>query len=722
MDMGERVAADSVDQEDKPVATFEMKDAITFGRDPDNDVALEDDWVSLHHAKIERRDEFVLVDLGSASGIHHNGQRVTKTIIHSGDVFAIGRHDFVFRDASVFRHEDRGQTLIEAYDLTVQVPSRSLWRRRRHLEPLIDDVSFVVRRGTLLGVVGPSGSGKSTLLKAVTGVQPATQGRLVFDGENLYLRSGPRRGIGMVPQEDIMHKQLTVRRALRLAAALRCPREMNRKERAEQINHVITMLGLEEQRALRIDKLSGGQQKRTSVALELLTTPPLLCLDEPTSGLDPALDRDVMGALRDLANDDNTVIVTTHSPLHLDACDYVLVMCRGGRMTYFGPPGEELFTFFGQTLYADVFREITNDPEIWAQKFRNSQNYRDYVGRDQLQLLEQESRKRSDAASVTPTTVSPQPSPDGADATTTGPQPRLLRRRSPAPAATSAAPTPRQRAAERGMRPPNPLRQLGTLCVRMASLILSDRKYALLLVGLPAVLAGLSRLIPGSKGLAPDPEGFSLEANRLLIVLVTGAAFMGIAVPIREIINEVDIYKRERAVGLSPTAYLLSKVVMFVILDCIQVAIFVYLTLLGRGAPHEALVLPDPTLEVMLAVALVAIASTALGLFVSALVRTVEQTTPYLVVSVMAQLILSGALFQITGQKALEIPAWLDPSRWGYAAAAATSDFQRFPFSDPLWHHDTTNWWHAVLFLCLQIVVLLGATRWALRRYEPGRG
>jgi len=124
----------------------------------------------------------------------------------------------------------------------------------------------------------------------------------------------------------------------------------------------------------------------------------------------------------------------------------------------------------------------------------------------------------------------------------------------------------------------------------------------------------------------------------------------------------------------------------------------------------------------MAAVALVAIASTALGLLISSLVRTVEQTTPYLVFSVMAQLVLSGALFQISGQAPLEVLGWFNPSRWGYAAAAATTNLLRFPLDDPLWHHDAANWWRSVTILSIQTVALLATTRWALTRYEHGRG
>jgi ABC transport system ATP-binding/permease protein len=206
--------------------------------------------------------------------------------------------------------------------------------------------------------------------------------------------------------------------------------------------------------------------------------------------------------------------------------------------------------------------------------------------------------------------------------------------------------------------------------------------------------------------------------------MIIGAAFMGVAVAIREIVNEGSIYRRERAIGLSPTAYLGSKLLVFLVIDTIQVIIFVYIALIGRGGPADELVFANPVAELIVAVTLVAFASTGIGLLASALVKTTEQTTPILVVSVMAQLVLSGALFEINGQTALEIAAWLDPSRWGFASAAATADLAYLPpqIDDPIWAHEPINWWRGAIVLLLQIVVLMAATRFALRRFEPGKG
>jgi ABC-type multidrug transport system ATPase subunit len=764
-----------------PVASFDSTGTIRIGRDPGNDVVLDDLWVSQKHAEIRKAgdNDYQLVDLGSTNGLHLNGARVPRGKLAVGDTFTIGRHEFLFDGAAVYHHDDQGPTSIVADDIGVQVGKAQL----------IDDVSFALRHGTLLGIIGPSGCGKSTLLKAMTGIHRATQGRLLYDDRDLYRHYDQLRNrIGMVPQDDVMHRQLTVRRALRFAASLRYSDDVPRHERWKRVDEVIDLLGLTSRARQRIDTLSGGQRKRTSVALELLTEPSLLALDEPTTGLDPALDKEVMKELRLLADRGRTVVVVTHSVLQLGLCDHVLVMCLGGRMGYFGPP-DEVLGFFGSQDYADVFDKVTNDPDRWSQIYRNSDTYRKHVGEVVLELAQ---------ANLRPTlpTVLPTPRPEPATTPVAAPVVTVpaaaAAHGSPAAVAAPAAPAPMpvvapaavlaaparpgpskkpdllqraadrlfanagknskgrpdllQRAADRifadsraprnppkaglqdvsithrALHPWVPIRQFITLSMRMITVIASDRGYALFLLGLPLVLALLSRAVPGSKGLTPDPLGASLQADRLLVIFIVGAAFMGMAVAVREIVNESTIYRRERAIGLSPTAYLASKLLIFILIDSIQVIIFVYLALLGQGGPKAALVFKNPTAEVMFAVILVAVASTSLGLLASVLVKTSDQTTPVLVVSVMTQLVLCGGLFQIAGNGTLEVISWIDPSRWGFAASAATTNLVNFPLKDPLWDHSAFNWWRSIMVLLVQIVVLAVGTRFALRKFEPGQG
>jgi ABC transport system ATP-binding/permease protein len=645
-----------------PSAVHRMAGRVRIGRDPDGDIVLTDLLVSRHHAELRTTATGVqVVDLGTRNGTHVNGRRVTEAPLRPGDVVSVGHHQLVFDGTTLQEYVDTGRVSLRAEGLGVTVGGRDLLR----------DVSFELPACSLVAVVGPSGAGKSTLLNALTGVRPANRGALRYEGRDLYAEYDDlRHRIGLVPQDDILHRQLTVRRALRYAAALRFGTDVSTAERERRIDEVLATLGLTERADQRISTLSGGQRKRTSVGLELLTEPSLLFLDEPTSGLDPALDRDVMQALRGLADAGRTVCVVTHSVLHLGLCDRVLVLGRGGVVCYFGPP-DAVLGFFGATEYAEVFERVAERPEEWAAR------YSQYAaGR---------------AVPVRP--VGP-----ARDAGSTG-----------------AAP------ARQGFR-----RQLSIIARRTAAVTLADRLYASLLVGLPLGLAALVHVVPGGHGLAlpSGPADRSAEPGQLLTILVIGGVFMGLAGGIRELVAERAIYRRERAVGLSPGAYLGAKAAVFTVWNAAQATLFVLLGLIGRPRPASAVLLGSPTLELIVAVALVTLTSTVLGLLVSAYVSTSEQTMPVLVGLVMAQLVLSGGLFTVAGRVGVEQLSWIAPARWAYAATAATVDLKRIlpaPPDDSLWNHTTAHWLLAVAVLVAQAAVFLAATRLALRRHDPGR-
>ena len=263
---------------------------IRIGRDDVNDIVLDELSVSRKHAEVRQTaDGFEVVDLGSTNGTFHNGRQVSRAALREGDLISIGRHRFVFESQRLQEFVDSGPVSLVADDLMVQIGDAVL----------LDDISFALPAASLLAVIGPSGCGKSTLLRAMTGLRPANTGRVRYDGRDLYEDYAELRyRIGLVPQDDVLHRQLTVRRALRFAAALRFADDVPRRERWARVDEVLKLLGLTTRAKQRIDKLSGGQRKRTSVALELLTEPSLLYLDEPTSGLDPALDKEVMTELR----------------------------------------------------------------------------------------------------------------------------------------------------------------------------------------------------------------------------------------------------------------------------------------------------------------------------------------------------------------------------------------------------------------------------------------
>ncbi len=338
---------------------------LRIGRGADNEVVVADLSVSRYHAELRRGPAgFEIVDLGSHNGTFLNGQRISAAPVTELDIIGIGPATFRLVGEELQQFIDTGDVSLAARDLTVRLASGKV---------LLDHVSFPLGERCLLGVIGPSGAGKSTLLGALTGMRPATEGSVLYDQRDLYTHYAElRHRIGLVPQENILHTQLSARRALGYAAELRFPRDTSKAERQRRITEVLGELSLTPHADTRTDSLSGGQQKRVNVALELLTKPSLLFLDEPTSGLDPGLDKSVMEMMADLAHDGRTVIVVTHSVANLNLCDRLLVLVPGGKVAYFGPPADGL-KHFSKPGWAEVFQAFDAEPDRdWAGEFRRS--------------------------------------------------------------------------------------------------------------------------------------------------------------------------------------------------------------------------------------------------------------------------------------------------------------------------------------------------------------
>jgi len=620
---------------------------------------IDDDvLVSRFHARVWRVGaQLKVADLGSRNGTYHRGRRIRTSTLSVGEEFSVGRRHFRYNGSSLWEYIEHGPVSLRAIEVTV----------RRAGNVILDSVSFSLEPGQLLAIVGPSGAGKSTLLRAVGGTAPADSGEVRYAGRDLYANYDElRHSIGFVPQDDVVHPQLPVRRALEYAARLRFAEDVGRAGRSARVDEVMAQLALTSHQDKRIGVLSGGQRKRASVALELLTRPALLLLDEPGAGLDPALDRDLMQVLRGLADGGRTVVLTTHNVLHLSTCHRVLFLAPGGRVAYFGPP-DALLAYFGADEYADAFAEVELHGDRWARRYRDRT----------------------------------------------------------AAAAPRTAPSPRDRRTAPRSSARGGLRQLAVLATRSVAVAAADRLHVALTLGLPLALALLVHAVPGSAGLGPSPDGApTAEAGQLLVIFLVGAAFMGATNSIRELVRERQIYEREWSVGLSPGAYLGAKLFVLTAVCVVQAVLFVEFGLWGRAGPAAALALATPTLEIIAVVAATALACSALGLLASAMVSSVEQTMPVLVGLVMTQLVLCGGLFPVVGQPWLETLSYLAPVRWGYAAGAATVDLQRIGLAagvDPLWDHRTSTWLSAMAALLVFTTVATLATRVRLGRLRPTR-
>ena len=224
---------------------------------------------------------------------------------------------------------------------------------------ILNRVELTLQRGEMCALIGPSGAGKSTLIKALLGLREPDDGSVMM-GSLPVAELGP---IGYVPQDDALHRGLTVQRELAYAAELRMP-ESSTEQRRSRVAEVLDQVGLGDRSGVRIRRLSGGQRKRVSVALELLTSPPMLILDEPTSGLDPGLEARTMTLLSEVAATGRIVLVATHAMESIEMADALCVLV-GGHVAYFGPPREAL-SYFRVDRYADLFRQLDKQsPSAW---------------------------------------------------------------------------------------------------------------------------------------------------------------------------------------------------------------------------------------------------------------------------------------------------------------------------------------------------------------------
>jgi ABC-type multidrug transport system ATPase subunit len=664
----------SVDRQPSVVIQIPMR-TLRIGRALDNDLVLTDLMVSRHHAELRTTSggRHEIVDLGSHNGTFLNGQPVERGTVGPHDLVGIGHATFQLDGQELREFIDTGEVSLEVQNLTVTAGKRVL----------LDNVSFPLAEKNLLAIVGGSGAGKSTLLGALTGSRRAASGKILYDGRDLYANNAElRQRIGLVPQDDILHAQLTARTALRYAARLRFPEDTEASERERRVEEVIGELSLDKMPRgatspyadTKVSSLSGGQRKRVSVAVELLTKPSVLFLDEPTSGLDEGLERSVMEKLRELADDGRTVIVVTHSTRSLNVCDRVLVLAPGGRIAFFGPPDEAL-PFFGKSDWPEVFKMFDEQPDgDYEGPFRRSELYGKYieVGRDRAHAVQ-------------------------------GDRPQT--------------------------KPPKRqgwFAQLATLSRRYLAVIASDRKYLALLAMAPLFLGMLCRVIPGELVMAQGaPPGSNQEASTKLLVLFVISGLMGTATAVNELIKERPIYRRERSAGLSASAYLGSKIIVLGMISVLQGIVLTAVALVGIELPAKGVVLNTPIIEIGIAVVLSAIAAMAVGLVVSAAIGSAELAMPLLVVIAIVQVVLCGGLFPLNGKTGIEQVAWLAPARWAFAASASTIDLAtQLPHKagespDPLWKHDPAVWYRNIAVLVGQIFVYGLIALTLLRRLDP---
>lgn len=684
----------------------QQKAVISIGREPTNDIHLDHPSVSRRHAEIRTSPTgAVLRDLRSANGTFVSGRQVRRPYpLQVGDVIQIGGFKIKY-DPQQIQHFDSGKNYrIDAHNLVRDVDGGK--------KRILNDITLSIYPRDFVALVGGSGAGKSTLMKALSGLNRATGGSLLVNGDNLYENFGAYRNVlGYVPQDDIIHRQLTVKSALTYAARLRLP-DATEHEIEQRIDKVIKDVELSNHRDTQVKALSGGQRKRVSIAAELLAEPGLFFLDEPTSGLDPGLEKKMMVDMKELADEGRTIVLVTHATANISQCTHVAFLGAGGRLAYFGPP-HEAESYFGigngqmshnavGANFAEIYNRVSDEKpfnpaqlpahiqtshqqfarmnpgvagsasEFWAYHYKKSPQHQQHVAA-RLQ--------QGGVQSVNP-----------------------IQTNKPSPA--------KQRA--------DLLKQWSVLAQRYFELIWRDRLSLTILLAVMPIIGLLLLLMSDSHelvGLAQTDNGktesclveegeestifqkiqcnierskeedggdgpwmgiyeFVGQGERFLFVMALAPTLLGVFAASFEVTKEEAIYRRERLVNLKIVPYLLSKTTVLGAFSLVQCLLFLIVIRMKMDFPDDG-VFMSPMVEMFITLLLGTVAAISLGLFISSAVKS-SGTIIYIILLILfIQMLFSGAIFPVaplSEPTPMTFISTLTSTRWTLEGLGATMD------------------------------------------------
>jgi ABC-type multidrug transport system ATPase subunit len=632
------------------------KNYRVIGRGSDADIQLASPSVSRKHAALRAADpEWVLDDLDSKNGTFLNGKRVIRAqTLKTGDVIQISSFRLVYEgQGRVTPFAANNGLRLDGIDLTWETDNKRI----------LDNVNISCYPREFIALVGGSGAGKTTLMKALSGILPEHSGKVTVEGDDLYKHYEAYRAmIGYVPQDDILHTDLTVEEALKYSAYLRLPSDISSAEIKKLIDKVLDQVELQGQRKTLIKKLSGGQRKRASIAVELLADPPLFFLDEPTSGLDPDLEYKMMKMLRKLAEGGKTIVLVTHATANIMECHQVAFMSQG-RLVYYGPPqkaGEFFEVGSNSENFADIYSQISDaEPklaveraETWERKFRLSSYYKKFIT-DRLKT--------------------------GAKMANGNTQPQNSGRR---------------------FSFIDSIYQFAILFARYWSLVLRDKTLRMILLFLMPVLAFFIFTVAEPNWLIGDTRetinrNLTIDlataqakgdksatymivgdSQKLLFIMGLTAVMFGIFAAAYELVKERNIYGREKMVFLRLVPYLLSKIGLLGIFAALQCFLFLLVISLKVPLPILGVLFLAPV-EIYITLLLAALTAICMGLFISAISPN-ETAVAYIIMAVLfLQISFAGVIFNFNeggfGQKV----SFLTLTRWSMEGLGTTVDLNK---------------------------------------------
>ncbi len=665
------------------------QERFTLGRAADNHLTLAHPAVSRYHAEIRQTPGGAqLVDLGSQNGTYVNGRRVSgPQPLQVGDIVQVGPYKVVYGREGTHLLDPHGNYRVDAVDLKRVIMVKAKGQilpmfGKKVPQTILKEITLSIQPRHFVALVGGSGAGKSTLLKAISGFAPADDGHVFVNGDDLYANFAAYRHIlGYVPQDDIIHGLLPVRDALRYAAELRLP-DLTRPEIEDRINQVLHKVEMAEHADKQISRLSGGQRKRVSIAVELLAEPYLFFLDEPTSGLDPGLEKKMMFMLSTLAQDDGrTIILVTHATANIEQCTHVAFLADG-HMPFLGTPQEAL-TFFDADDFADIYTRLSQPLD----------GTNEWLSPSQKQILA-ELQAKNPGAKVRASELWNRYF-QGSD---------YFKKyvEHPGHYARQASDQPVTRAPGREGQRVNQFEQFRVLARRYFHLIRRDVMSLFILLAVMPIIGFLLLVMADRYDLVGKPaqtvrqeiqaeiantraeedrrvddETFSASyvvassAQRLLFMLALAANLLGVFAAAYEIVKEAPVYERERMVNLKIPPYLLSKFAVLALFALVQAFLLLLVVGLKVDFPGAGVFLPAVA-EMYITLFLATLASLGLGLVISAAVKNQDTVIYVILVILFIQILFAGAIFDLP--PAARPVSYLTTTRWTLEALGSTAD------------------------------------------------
>ena len=640
-----------------------IKEQITIGRDNRNDIVIDTPNCSRKHAVIvAKAGRYIIYDNHSTNGVFVNGERIENSMsVIDGDIIQLAGIFIVTTSGSIIYQSEPGGVSLTLHNVNKTVKSNGEKKRKilNHVFCNIDNNEFVA-------IIGGSGAGKTTVMNAMSGFDNDISGKVYCNGIDLRKNfSSLKNMIGFVPQQDIIYENLKLKRMLQYTAQLKMPDDITNEERDRRIQKVLKMVSLEEHAETYIRKLSGGQKKRASIAVELLANPGLFFLDEPTSGLDPDTEKSLMKTLAGLSkNEGKTIIMVTHTIQSIDLCDKVIFMAPGGKICYCGEPGK-IYDYFGKKSLVEIYSELAANTDQWNQKYLYE--YKQKNMEHMLEFSDSDSEKMAEII-------------------------------------------------KKSGRKTSALKQLSVLIKRYFELVFNDRQRLLLLLIQLFIIALLLKVVAKN-----DVFKIYDSTQSIMFALACSGIWIGLFNTIQEVCKERAILKREYMGNLRLWCYIVSKYVVQAVVCFIQTLILTGLfLLLMKHAPQKQQILLNPQMEIWLTIFLTIYASSALGLIVSSCVRNSDRAMALAPFVLIIQLLFSGVLFELKG--AADKISYITVSRWSMECLGNITNLNKLDMKVagmPHKHNDIYNrgaehladtWWILIIMtlICgvISIVVL----------------